>query len=124
MMGWFKRRSPDAPRSEPPMPPQPSAARDWGAGDVARCISNDPWMEHPSGLQRPGPARGQVARVVHVRAAYGTVWLALRGWRGYFSAGYFRKLRPCTTDFREQLKERQPVPAKAAPALPDLEPVA
>lgn len=108
MFGWLKRLV-VAEAVERPIPVQPIAARDWVCGDVAKCIASDTWIKHPSGTPTYGPSCGQLLRVREVTAHHETVWLAFDGFtNGYFPAGYFRKLRPCTTDFRQQLSRRSP----------------
>jgi hypothetical protein len=118
MLGWLKRRTVEQ-SDERPIPPQPPAARDWSCGDVAKCIASGTWIVHPSRTPTRGPACGQLLRVRDVSAHHDTVWLAFDGFdNGYFPAGFFRKLRPCTTDFREQLS--RPAELPKIPALPEL----
>jgi len=96
----------------PPIPPQPPAERDWAVGDRARCIAQGTWFDVPTRLPSPGPSEGQVLRVIAVFAHANIVWLGFVGFEGFvYPAGHFRKLRPCSAAFREQLRNRAPAPA-------------
>lgn len=108
---WRPREAP-----LPPFPPQPPAAKDWGEGDVAKCIaSRGDWSVYPSRLNISGPKPGEILRVADVVAQHDTLWLAFSQYDfGYYSAGHFRKLRPCSTEFREQLERRAPTPVPVA----------
>jgi hypothetical protein len=102
-----------------PLPPQPPTAKDWGIGDVAKCIGSGAWLLHPTAQPVAGPSHNQVVRVKCVMALYGTVWLSFRGWDGFYAAGYFRKLRPCSADFRQQLSEPlKPIDVKTPELVP------
>lgn len=101
------------PPPTPPIPPQPGYEKDWKAGDRAECITGGDggvWVRADSRCKSDGPARGQVLRVVMGYVADGTLWLVFREWPGMsYPAGHFRKLRPCSSDFREQMRSRSPV---------------
>jgi hypothetical protein len=108
MFGWLKRTQPRATEFR-----IPEFARDWAAGDGAKCIaSNGAWMDlfrHP----QPGPVPGQILKVRDVVCFQGAPWLNFHGWPEFaYPAGHFRKLRPCSADFREQIRNRQPVPVR------------
>lgn len=113
---WRPRHAPQS------IPPQPKAEWDWVAGDLAKCTAPEgtAWQTAFSRLPgAPGPRGGQILRVEEVRSAHRIVWLSFRGLQPYcFPAGHFRKLRPCSSDFREQLHKRTPL--KVPPALPEL----
>lgn len=99
-----------------PIPPQPAFEKDWAVGDRAECIAPDEgrWFSIRHALSPSnGPRRGEICRVVHLFCDSASLWLCFGAFPGSsFPAGHFRKLRPCSTDFREQLH-------KLAPAGPD-----
>jgi len=120
MFGWFKGGRQQGRSQRPLMPPQPPAAKDWGAGDVARCVTDDAggWVNE-NWTSAAGPRRGQILRVTRVYADPESVWLCFAAFPGNsYPAGYFRKLRTCTTDFREQLRQT----VKDSPRVPELVP--
>lgn len=120
-MNWnpFRRssRDPKPPFDLQPrkIPPQPEGERDWAVGDKAECIAaaNGHWTSYHDGTEVSGPKRGQISRVIGVHAEVDGIYLWLDGWQrfGCYNAGHFRKLRPCSTDFREQLRQRAPAGA-------------
>lgn len=119
----FLRRSPEPPSAPPAprtIPPQPAHEKDWAVGDRGECIASGDWREIGSRAPAPGPDKGAVVRVIGILADDASVWLRLAGFSAFFyPAGHFRKLRPCATDFREQLRQRAPisVPAIREPEL-------
>jgi hypothetical protein len=108
MFGWLFR-----PRRGSCIPPQPPAARDWAAGDGAKCIAGGVggWVNH-SGEVQQGPKFGELVRVIEV-VPDDTIYLRFGRWpSSAYAAGNFKKLRPCSTDFREQIRNGQPVPVR------------
>jgi hypothetical protein len=92
------------------VPPQPTAEPDWLVGDVGECIiARGRWFDFATGDTEPGPARGELVRVVDVFADHETVWLIFREFAGKaFPAGHFRKLRPGALVI--ELGEHQSIP--------------
>ena len=113
----FRRRS-------KPLAPQPEFEKDWTPGDRAECIADahgarGQWTFVRTGSAGPGPSRGQILRVIHVYADEHSVWLVFAELFPFsFPAGHFRKLRACSTDFREQLRKRAPAPVRALEDAP------
>ena len=131
----FFRPDREQPPSAPPppsRPPQPEYEKDWAVGDRAQCIivPGGTWSSVDTHEPARGPRPGAVLRVVYLYRDELSVWLCFSGFPGVsYPAGHFRKLRPCSTDFREQLRNRLPSHAPKRPlrvpapkAIPELVP--
>jgi hypothetical protein len=93
----------------------PDSTEDWKAGDVAVCAQNGGW--HYRGqhdVPAPGPALGEMRKVVEVGLYRGCQYLRLVGYTGgWYHAASFTKLRgdkieEASEDFVRRIK-RQPV---------------
>ncbi len=73
----------------------PKINEDWAVGDLAECITEDPWYQGA-----PGPKKGDVNRVVgvfpgHCKRDETPGWgLKFSKWPGAFAATSFRKITP------------------------------
>lgn len=77
---------------------------DWQAGDLALCVTDEPWTNAKTGAPSYGPTRGSVMLVEHVGqfSDVGTI-LAFAEWpRDYFEANAFRKIAPHQPDAEDR----------------------
>lgn len=89
-----------------------NARTDWAVGDIGACVISGDWLCADG--DGSGPKKGDLVRVVGVKLWHGCVVLWLREWpNSWYAADCFRKLTSAHegADFREKLKQREPVDA-------------
>jgi hypothetical protein len=134
LLSFHPDRDPPPSPSKRRAPPQPEHEKDWAIGDRARCIivPGGRWITVGEGEPASGPGRGAILRVAHLYGDELSVWLCFREFPHVsYPAGHFRKLRPCSTDFREQMRAtvgkggpatKAPTRLPAPKAIPELVP--
>lgn len=118
-MGWLRNLifgpPPEDPRARL-LREQPDARdSDWKAGDLGKCIipGDGGWSDASTLGAVAGPRRGDIVRVVDAYLSHEKLWLVLRGFgSASFPAGHFRKLRPCSTEFEEEVYRPVKAPAR------------
>jgi hypothetical protein len=112
-MNWFRRKP--APPAKP-IRDLRNMNEDWAVGDLAQCIDGN-WPD----TSQANPKVGDVLRVAEVidgttrPANYRAYGLGFSGKPSniYWECTAFRKLRPATTEFSEQMKALRPIKPKA-----------
>lgn len=92
---WFRRKPVELPPLDlggPGVVPQEGFVADWKPGDIGRCVIEGNWFNTWEFAQVPGPARGQIVRVVDVRICRGCACLWVRDWDGWWQAACFVKI--------------------------------
>lgn len=87
--------------------------RDWSKGDLGVCIGDNQWLDVYTNRPRKGPALDELVKVRDVAERHGFLFLRLEGNSDWFTAQWFKKLRPnqreaCDFRFRALIKSLRP----------------